>query len=205
MRQVMPEFQCSLVRDWDATPRLPEGIGLVEIDIGEKGLETAKHPRWDRPYRGAGVQHRFISEIRRLSISDGGQKFKNQIKACKTSSRKLTTVTVHWRHQSDSGAGGKKVKVRAWRGVARRAGEFLVQDRAHRLRTSRWHPCGYKEHKWQCEGTKKARHVLLPACGDVAAASPECDSFEVCCHQCGLSEGCLAPIQCNVKDIVGWQ
>ena len=52
---------------------------------------------------------------------------------------------------------------------------------------------------------KKARHLLLPTCGDVAAASPECDSFEVCCHQCGLSEGCLAPIQCNVKDIVGWR
>jgi hypothetical protein len=29
---------------------LPEGIGLAEIDIGEKELETAKHPRWNRPY-----------------------------------------------------------------------------------------------------------------------------------------------------------
>jgi len=41
---------------------LPEGIGLAEKDIGEKGLETAKHPRWDRPYRGAGV-HRPLDWV----------------------------------------------------------------------------------------------------------------------------------------------
>jgi hypothetical protein len=86
-----------------------------------------------------------------------------------------------------------------------RGAQVLVQDRTQSTARADGTQAVTRSTSGNAKEQKKARHVLLPACGDVAAASPECDSFEVCCHQCGLSEGCLAPIQCNVKDIVGWR
>jgi phosphoglycolate phosphatase-like HAD superfamily hydrolase len=58
------------------------GIDLVEIDIGEKGLETAKHPRWDRPYTELAYQpmlellrHLRHNEYKTYIVTGGGQDF----------------------------------------------------------------------------------------------------------------------------------
>jgi phosphoglycolate phosphatase-like HAD superfamily hydrolase len=73
--------QCRTRLGCDPTNCL-RGIDLVEIDIGEKGLETAKHPRWDRPYTELAYQpmlellrHLRHNEYKTYIVTGGGQDF----------------------------------------------------------------------------------------------------------------------------------
>jgi phosphoglycolate phosphatase-like HAD superfamily hydrolase len=73
--------QCRTRLGCDPTNCL-RGIDLVEIDIGEKGLETAKHPRWDRPNTELTYQamlellrHLRHNEYKTYIVTGGGQDF----------------------------------------------------------------------------------------------------------------------------------